>query len=246
MAGDEGGAQGNVGNEIAHARHDLAVFLRRSGTAHFCEDVRGDMLQRNIAVRHEALLAAHQLEQRPVERSGIGIQKADPRKVGLIEERLHELRQPVRQPEVRAVARGVLGNEAQFFDALLLQRLRFADQRFDRSRTELAAHLRNRAERARIRASFRDFQICVPAAVRQDARQIFVQPHRHLSLRWRRVDVAADCLRDGFEMIESDERIDLRNRLLQIASVLLHHAACDDQPLDAFVFALGDFEDRID
>ena len=47
-------------------------------------------------------------------------------------------------------------------------------------------------------------------------------------------------------MIESDERVDLRNRLLQIASVLLHHATGDDQPFDALVLALGNFEDRVD
>ena len=88
MAGDERRAQGDVRHELAHARDHLAVLLRRAGTAHASEDVRGDVLERDVDVRREARLAPHQLEQRPVERAGIGVQETDPAEVGLGEQRL--------------------------------------------------------------------------------------------------------------------------------------------------------------
>ena len=47
-------------------------------------------------------------------------------------------------------------------------------------------------------------------------------------------------------MIEADEGIDLRNRLLKIGAELLHHAAADDQALDPFSLALGDLQDGVD
>src|SRR5207248_201283 len=85
-----------------------------------------------------------------------------------------------------------------------------AEERFDRARTELPAHLRNRAERTRIRATLAHFDVRVRGAVREEARQVFVQPHRHLSFHRRGVDVARDGRGDRFEVIESHERVDLQ------------------------------------
>ena len=205
------------------------------------------MLERDVAVGDEARLASHQLEERPVERAGIGIEETDPAEVGLGEQRLDQAREAVRDADVLAEARGVLRDEIQLLDAGVLKLLRLADDGVDAARAELAAHLRNRAERARIRAPLADFDVRVRRAGGEEARQIFVQPHRHLPLHRRGVDVvAAHGARDGFEMIEPDERVDLRNGLLQIGAVLLHHAAADDQPLHAFPFALRDLQDRVD
>src|SRR5205085_9196592 len=121
-----------------------------SGTAHARQNIRGDMLQRNVAIRYEALLASHQLEKRPVERSGICIQIANPFEAGLAQQCLDESRQSVSDADFFAVPRRVLRDEIQFFHARKLKLLRFAKERFDRARAELPAHLRNRAERTRI------------------------------------------------------------------------------------------------
>src|SRR5207253_11282390 len=134
-----------------------------------------------------------------------GAEAADPFEAGLADERLDELRQPLLDADILAVARRVLGHEAELLDALRFELLRLAHQRVDPAAAELAAHLRDRAERARIRATFADFEISVRAAVDEHARQIFVQPRRHLPLHRRGVDAAADGLRDRLEVIEADE-----------------------------------------
>ena len=58
MAGDERRAQREVGDELAHARDHLAVLLRRAGTAHALEDVRGNVLQRDVDSRRRSAARA--------------------------------------------------------------------------------------------------------------------------------------------------------------------------------------------
>ena len=86
-------------------------------------------------------------------------------------------------------------------------------------------------------------------AVGENARKILVEPRRHLLLHRCRVVMELDARDRGgdlLEVIETDERIDLGDRLLQVAAVLLDHAAGDDQSLESFPFASRHLEDRVD
>jgi hypothetical protein len=52
--------------------------------------------------------------------------------------------------------------------------------------------------------------------------------------------------RSSYSRTDIFRLIDLRNRFLQIAAILLDHAAGDDEPLDAAPLPLGNLENRVD
>ena len=86
-----------------------------------------------------------------------------PRESPSREEGLHELREAgPSEAEVLAVARRVLGDEDQLLHALRLERLRLPHEGRDRPRAHEAAHLRDRAERARVVAALGDLKVRIP------------------------------------------------------------------------------------
>ena len=94
---------------------------------------------------------------------------------------LRELRETVAQSEVFAVGSRVLPDQCDFPRAGLRQVLRFAHHRFKPSAAKRAAKLRNNAERARMIAAFRDFDIRCVFWRRDDARrQVVIQKRRRL------------------------------------------------------------------
>ena len=89
----------------------------------------------------------------------VEIQHADPRDRRLAHERLEQLRQREAVATIAAVVREVLRDEIHLARALRLEQLRFAHDLVERERAVLAAHERNRAERAAVIAPFADLEI---------------------------------------------------------------------------------------
>ena len=223
---------------------------RVAAPAHRRQDRPRHVLQRDVHVGHEARLARHQLQHRVVERLRVRVEKADPRKGRPGEQRLDEARQPVApRAEVLAVARRVLRDQDELRDALRLEAPRLGDERLDRAAPLEAPHLRNRAEGARVVAPLADLEVRVaPAAREHPRRELVVEPRRQRLVREpRQRRQARRGRRRVLELVEADEGVHLGDLLRELAAVLLHHAARDDDAVDlAALLALDLLEDRLD
>ena len=83
----------------------------------------------------------------------------------------HELRQAVFDAEILAVRRGVLADQIDLANALREQARRFHDHRLEAPAAELAAILRDHAERAGMVAALGDLDVGVMARGGQNARR---------------------------------------------------------------------------
>src|SRR5262249_61120778 len=105
--------------------------------------------------------------------------------------------------------------------------------RLDRAASLEAAHLGDRAERARIVATLADLQVRVAAPAREDPRGgLVVEPRRERLLgeaRERRK--ARGGGRRELQLVQPDERVHLGDLLGELPPALLDHAPRRDHPV---------------
>ena len=105
---------------------------------------------------------------------GIGVEETHPAQSVDLRQPFEQQREAVLQAEVFAVAGGVLPDERDFAHALLREALGFGDDRLEAPRAELAAQLRNDAERAGMIAAFGDLDVSRVLRRGQQARRVLV------------------------------------------------------------------------
>ena len=231
---------------VEHAQ----IRRRIAAPPHGGEDRPGDVLERNVDVRKKARFSRHELEHRVVESLRVSVEESNPGKSGLRRERLDEPGEaPPIHPEVFAVTRRVLGDEDELRDALGFERLRLGDERGNRAAALHAPHLGNGAERARVVAALPDLEVGVAPPAREDARRPLVVEARREGLvgeaRERRKPRGRR--RGILELVEAQERVDLRDLGRQLPAVFLDHASGHDDAVDLPpLLALDLLEDRLD
>ncbi len=208
------------------------------------------MLERHVHVRDEAGRGRHEVQDRVVERLRVRVEEPDPGEPRLAEEPLDELREPgPTEAEVLAVSRRVLGDQHELRDALPLERGRLGDERLDRPAPLLPAHLRDRAERAGVVAALAHFQVRVAPPLREHSGSGLVVESRRERLvgEPRKGRQAGGRFRRALELVQADEGVHLGDLRRELAPVLLHHAARDDDAVDLPPpLALHLLEDRVD
>ncbi len=204
------------------------------------------VLERHVDVRHQALLLPHQLQQLLVESRRIGVEEADPLETGRRQQRLRQPRESMLAVvQILAVARRVLGDQAELADALRPRARRASfDQARDRPAAEASAPERNRAEGARVVAAFGDLEVGI-AARRQHARRGVIEDHVGGRRRRRRAAEIDDRL-DLEQRVERDEAVDLGNVARQLLAEAVHHAAGDQELADPLALARRHLEDGVD
>ena len=142
------------------------------------------VLDRHVEIRHDARLGRHQLEHRRREAGRVDVEHANPRNRRLAHERReHVGKAELLVAQIAAVVREILRDEIDLARALRLEQLRLAHDVVERERAMLAAHQRNRAERAPVVASLADLEI---AHVREPADELRARPDAARARRRRR------------------------------------------------------------
>src|SRR5262249_39483369 len=148
-------------------------------------------------------------------------------------------------PEVFAVASGVLADEVNLADPLLEQARCLRDHRLEAAAAEFAAILRDHAESARMIAAFRNFDVGEMAGPSRCARRLLVVGVGLGRVRGS-LYAFAEC-DHAIKLVGADERIALRNLLGDVAAIPPHQAARHNQLLcTADLLVLGHFENGVD
>src|SRR5687768_17208790 len=135
------------------------------------------------------------------------------------------MREPVLNAEILPKDRGVLSNQIDFAHALPEQARCFEYNRFESAAAVFAPVLRNHAERAWVIAAFGNFDVSEVPGRREDTGcEVVIQVRR-------------DCVTRGFtfaelddflQLVSADQRIDLRQVLLDVTAIAFNKAPGDD------------------
>jgi hypothetical protein len=128
------------------------------------------VLQRDVEVLGDVVVLGDGFEQARGDLVGVGVEEAQPAQAGERGEGVEQRGEAVFEPEVFAVAGGVLADEGDLADALGDEVFGFGDDRRHAARAELAAQLRDDAEAAGVVAAFGDLDVGRGARRGEDAR----------------------------------------------------------------------------
>src|SRR5581483_4692077 len=178
---------------------------------------------------------------------GIGVKEPDP-----LWQFCRDLRQPSKQvrqsvleAEILTVAGCVLADQIDLAHAHCKHLRSLVNHAFEAAATELAPKLRNDAERTRMVAAFRDFDVRGVPRCREYASSEIVIQVRHGRERLRCQSFAKGG--DLFELIGSEDGVYFRNVALNFWPVALYQAARHDEPLGLpGLLVLGYFDNGFD
>ena len=177
----------------------------------------------------------------------IGVEEADPlfgRGLDLGEAG-EQIGEAVREPQIFAVAGGVLADQVDFADALLEEAGGLGDDGFEAPAAEGAAILGDHAEGAGMIAALGDLHVGEVARGGENARGEVV-----IEVGLQGVGIRFQPFADGddaFQFVGADEGVDFGQFLADIAAVAFDQAAGDDQFAGAADFlVLGHLEDGVD
>ena len=175
-ADDEGGAQGDLGADLAPLLDALQGALDGAGALHQFEDARAGVLQRDVEVG-EDLAVAHQGDDVIHVRVRVDVVQAHPHaELGQLLAQGHHAgldRHAVVEAgavlHVHAVGGGVLGDHQDLLHASLFQALGFGQYFADGAAHQIPAHGGDDAEGAAVVAAFGNLEIGVVARGQLDA-----------------------------------------------------------------------------
>ena len=156
---DEGGADDDAGDYLARLLDQVEEDLRVAAALHGLEDRGAGVLEGDVEVFCDGVVACHGFEQARGDLVGVGVEEAEPAQAGERGEGVEELGEALFEAEVFAVAGGVLADEGDFTDALGDEVLRLGDDGAHAAGTELAAELGDDAEGTGVVAAFGDFDV---------------------------------------------------------------------------------------
>src|ERR1035438_5117378 len=206
-AHDEAGADGDAGNGAADALDQLEENIARSSALHALKDAGAGVLERHVDVLGERGVFGDGVEQALGDLIRIGVEEADPllgRGVDL-REAGEQIGQAVVEPEILAVAGGVLADQVDLADALLEEAGGLGDYGFEAPAAESAAILRNHAEGARVIAAFGDLHVGEMVRGGEHSRGEVV-----IKVGLQRIGVGLQPLANGddaFQLVGADEGI---------------------------------------
>ena len=204
---------------------------------HLFQDAVVDVLDRDIQILHDLVVARDLVNQLLVELVGVEVVEPDPFDPLDLAQLAAEPREAPLAVEVGAVARDVLRDDDQLFHPVRGQIPRLLQNMLDRPRAVAPADIRDRAEGAEVVAALRDAQIGPARPGGHDARQLL---HRGVFIPEGGVALAgADAVRgldDLAEAADAEHGVDLRELLEDAVLIALGEAAGDD---DAAKLPLG-------
>ena len=167
-SGDQGRPQAHIGNLLPDKGNDLFQFLPVGPASHPLQDRIGSMLDGHVQIMKDLRLFFDDSDQLRRNFLRIGIEDADPFNASDLCQPAQQVRQLFLSVEVDAVQGRFLGHQDQFTDAFAGQIFGLADQRLHGHAPEGAPYTGDDAVGTAFVAAFRDPQITVITAGRQD------------------------------------------------------------------------------
>ncbi len=143
--------------------------LGGAAALHRLEDAGAGVLEGDVEVLGDGVMAGHSLEQARGDLVRVGVEEAQPAQAGQDGKGVEKLGEAVGEAEIFAVAGGVLADEGDLADALGDEVLGFGEDGPHAARAELAAQLRDDAEGAGMVAALGNLDVGRGARRRQDA-----------------------------------------------------------------------------
>ena len=251
--GDQRAAHGDAGHLAAQAVEDATHLLAGDTALHRLQHRRGDVLDRDVEVLHRLRMLAQERRQLRQHGVRVGIHQPDPADAVDLAELLEQRVDLALSRRVEAVGGAVLGDDDQFLHAGGGEVLRFFDQHLDRLAAVLAAHLRDRAERAGVVAALADAQVGEALRRQQEALGVAARALRlasvdrcHPAARAAVDDLAHDG-RHARVVGQAEHRVEFLDVLAQVVAVALGQAADGDDALQvAFFLQARDRQDGVD
>ncbi len=158
-ADDEGGSEDDAGDGGADLFDGLEEDVGVGSALHALEDVAGGVLQGDIEVFADVVVAGDGVEEAAGDLVGIGVEEAEPADAVNFGEAVEELGEAVFEVEIFAVTGGVLANEGDFADALLDELMGLGDDGLETAGAELAAKIGDDTETAGMVAALGDLDV---------------------------------------------------------------------------------------
>src|SRR6185312_3287140 len=236
VAGDEGGAEGAVGDARAEALDQVADLSLAVPAPHRLEHAAVDVLDRNVEVAGHPRLPADRVEQLVAAGGGVSVVEPDPAEAVDGPELAQQRGQP-RRPrilgvrQIGPVGRQVLRDETDLLGAAGDQVARLAGDRLGRAAALRPAQLGDDAEGAGAIAPLGDLHVGAVRRLRAAARgRVVVEIRRRVDDAQPRAG-AGDRLGDRPDLVGADEVVDLRHLVRQLFRVALGQAPGHHQPL---------------
>src|SRR6185437_9758486 len=169
-AHDERRPQHDARDDGARLLDELEENLRSAATLHALEHGWTGMLERDVEVLRDIVVACDGLQQPRGDLVGIGVEETQPAQARQRCEGFEELGQAVFDAEVFAVAGCILADQGNLPDTLGDKVFGLGDDRRDATRTTLAAKLRDDAKATGMVAAFSDLDVSAGAGSRKNAR----------------------------------------------------------------------------
>ena len=204
-----------------------------SAAVHAAQNLAVAVLQGQIDVFDDLVLACHHVDQLVRHAVGIAVENADPAEAVDFAQLLEQLRELRRAVQILSVAGGVLSDDVELFHALRGKLTRFLEYILHRAAAEPAADQRNRAVGAAIVAALRDLEISgvggsgLHSAAAERKLQ-FVGEKLHLVACKRFEHDVGDFI----VRADADGGVDLIELLGDLVLIALGKAARDDNRLD--------------
>ena len=210
---------------------------------HAAEYLVIDVLDGDIQVFDDFIIAGDFINQFVIELVGVEIVQANPSDAGNDGKPAAEFRQTSFSVPVGTVAGDVLCNHDQFFHSLLRQFFSLADNGFDLSGTVAAANIRDHAERAEVVTAFRNAQIGPSRTGGDDARDLIdrctVRKERTVTLLFQNRIGGGN---NFTETADAEDGVDFR----ELLENLFPAAGYDDRAEPPFRLQCGVFQNTVD
>ena len=211
-AGDEGGADGEIGADLAPGLDALDVALAAGRALHQLEDARVGVLEGHVQIRQDQALG-HQRQHLVDTWVRVDVVQPDPGTV--LARQLSQFAAQFQHPgpdraaadevgaiaQVDAIGAGVLRDHQQFLDAGLEQVLGLAHHLADRPAVEIAAQAGDDAEGAAMVAALGNLQVGIVARRELDA----ARGHQVAERVMRFGQVLVHCLHHFFERVRTGD-----------------------------------------
>lgn len=234
VAGDKGGAQGDVGNGLADAFYHIIYIGCASATSHTLEDFVVDVLDGDVQIVAELRVFFHHIQDFEGEVERVGVVQTEPFDTFHLGESLHQGGQFPFARQIDAVVGQILGDKHYLLDTLLGEFLCFFHQQRNRFGDLLVANQRDGAVGTLVVAALRNLEVGV---VSRRGKQTLGGAQQLEILAFHELG----------QFFESEDAVDFGKRLLQFGLAALCEAAHNKDFLHlAALFAFQLLQNLID
>ena len=219
------------------------------GTTHVHEDPAARVLQRDVHVTTDFRDLRHRPQYLVIKRCRIGVEETHPGDATHFGELAQEFREPVPDPEILAVGGRILRHQNEFPGTRPGQRLRLGEHRIRITTAEMSTNLWDHTERAGIVATLGHLDVGdVRRGGTNPGGSVVVEPgDRLVGAERRGPPLGSDQdIRNPFDLVEPEDRVDLGDLTCELARVPLRQASGHHQsPAPAAVLELRQLEDGV-